>query len=100
VPSILARRDSQYSEERATHLLFVAEAATFRDRFDPVFRFLKPATGCVNSNRFHCLRRGAAALRGIDPCEVSGTHVHAVRKSIYAEVTLQMLYYPAFQFAE
>src|SRR5277367_5223436 len=34
--SIVARRDSQYSEERATHLLFVAEAATFRDRFDSV----------------------------------------------------------------
>src|ERR1700682_2385190 len=98
--SIVARRDSQYSEERTTHLLFAAEAATFSDRFDSVVRFLKPATRCVNSDRFHRLRGGAAALRCIDPCEVSGAHVHTVRKSIDAEVALQMLHYPAFQFAE
>src|SRR5580704_4831326 len=98
--SIVARRDSQYSEERTTHLLFVAEAATFSNRFDSVVRFLKPATRCVYSNRFHRLRGGAAALRCIDPCEVSGAHVYTVRKSIDAEVALQMLHYPAFQFAE
>jgi putative intracellular protease/amidase len=98
--SIVARRDCQYSEERTTHLLFAAEAGTFRDSFDSVVRFLKPATRCVNSDRFHRLRGGAAALRCIDPCEVSGAHVHTVRKSIDAEVALQMLHYPAFQFAE
>jgi hypothetical protein len=98
--SIVARRDSQYSEERTTHLLFTAEAATFSDSFDSVVRFLKPATRCVNSDRFHRLRGGATALRCIDPCEVSGAHVHSVRQSIDAEVALQMLHYPAFQFAE
>src|ERR1700758_2457528 len=66
--SIVARRDSQYSEERTTHLLFAAEAATFSNRFDSVVRFLKPATRCVNSNRFHRLRGGATTLRCIDPC--------------------------------
>src|SRR5882672_9497338 len=84
--SIVARRDSQYSEERTTHLLFAAEAATFSNRLDSVVRFLKPATRCVNSNRFHRLCGGAAALRCIDPCEISGAHVHAVRQSIDAEV--------------
>src|SRR5580704_5374407 len=42
--SIVARRDSQYSEERTTHLLFAAEAANFSNRFDSVVRFLKPAS--------------------------------------------------------
>jgi hypothetical protein len=70
--SIVARRDSQYSEERTTHLLFAAEAATFSNSIDSVVRFLEPATRCVNSNRFHRLRGGAAALRCIDPhCGVS-----------------------------
>src|SRR3984893_12237319 len=86
---IIARRDSQYSEERTTHLLFVAEAAIFSNGFDSVVGFLKPATRRVNSDRLHRLRGGAAALRGIDPCEVPGTHVHAARKSIDAEVALQ-----------
>src|SRR5882757_8279231 len=98
--SIVARRDCQYSEERTTHLLFAAEAATFSNRFDSIVRFLKPATRCVNSDRFHRLCGGASALRCIEPCEVSGAHVHTVRKSIDAEVALQMLHYPAFQFAE
>src|SRR3984957_16860936 len=99
MPSIVTRRDAQYSEERTTHLLFVAEAATFSNRFDSVDSFLKPATRCVNSNRFHRLRRGAAALRRIDPREVSGAHVHAIRKSADAQDALQMLRYPAFPFA-
>src|ERR1700730_9151358 len=98
--SIVARRDAQYPEERTTHLLFAAEAATFSNRFDSVVRFLEPATRCVNSDRFHRLRGGAAALRRIDPSEVSRAHVHAVRKRIDAEVALQMLHDPAFHFAE
>src|ERR1700682_4481759 len=98
--SIVARRDSQYSEERTTHLLFAAKAAPFSNRFDSAVRFLKPATRRVNPDRFHRLRGGAAALRRIDPCEVSRAHVHAVRKRIDAEVTVQMLHDPAFQFAE
>src|SRR5258708_35245906 len=69
--SIVARRDCQYSEERTSHLLFAAEAATFSNRFDSAVRFLKPATRCVNSNPFHRLRGGAAALRCIEPCAVS-----------------------------
>jgi hypothetical protein len=98
--SIVAWRNSQYPEERTTHLLFAVETATISDRFDSVVCFLEQATRCVNSNRFHCLSGGAAALRCIDPCEVSGAHVHTVRKGINAEVALQVLHYPALQFAE
>ena len=62
MPSIVARRDAQYSQERTTHLLFVAEAATLSNSFDSVVRFPKPATRCVDSDRLHYLRRGAAAF--------------------------------------
>src|ERR1700722_10257455 len=74
VPSIVARRDTQCSEERTAHLFFVAEAATFSNRLDSVVRFLKPAARRVNSDRFHRLRRGAAALRGIDSCRSRSEH--------------------------
>lgn len=80
--SIVARRDSQYSEERTTHLLFAREAATFSNRFDSVVRFLKPATRCVNSNRFHRLRGGAAAPlihAGHDACFIILRSEHSER---------------------